>query len=787
VRNARRSLATAAVVLGVSVNGSAHAERFDVPPGPLGTVAAAVGNRAGVTLTVSDPVLAASRSPGVRGEYSVKQAIARILRGTSGEVIFYDSRTARIVQRREPSRPRTAIRAVDNSGAAEETIGTQDIIVTATKQTMPLQRYPGSATVIDLDEDWLARNASGGTTALRNLLPILGSTNLGPSRNKLFLRGIADSSFNGPTQATVGQFLGDVRLTYNAPDPNLNLYDMKRVEVLSGPQGTLYGAGSLGGIIRLVPNAPDTGTADATAAGGTSATRKGGVGSDGAVMVNMPLVLDRSALRIIAFGEREAGYIDAPLRRLRDINSTSIYGVRIVLRAESATGWTIDAGAVIQNTLTKDGQYTLRGDPPLTRNNTVAQPFRNDYRLGYISARRTIGNGELVSTTALVRHELETIFDATGHDGSDIPARFDERNGILLLSHETRLSGGGNDAPWVLGVMGIYALNGLSRSLGPPSVALPLTGVVNEQTETALFGQISRPLSGHVTGTLGMRLTYARSSGHLTGGTVDSHDEVRRRQLRRSGTIAIEWHPSDRMSLYYRYQQGYRAGGLVIAPDGTTIEGQRFVADDLDLNEIGFRLEDRRHGLSARAALFHAGWANIQADLVDRAGLPYTANIGKGRIIGLEGEVSWQPLSGVTLSAAVFTNLSRLYAPDPQFARPEPQPLPNVAEDGARIAANWRAKFASGTTLASEVSLRYVGESRLGVGPLLDFRQGNYLVADIGARLDLGKIGFSLNIANLTDVRGNSFAFGNPFTLAQGNQITPLRPRSLRIGFDARF
>jgi hypothetical protein len=113
--------------------------------------------------------------------------------------------------------------------------------------------------------------------------------------------------------------------------------------------------------------------------------------------------------------------------------------------------------------------------------------------------------------------------------------------------------------------------------------------------------------------------------------------------------------------------------------------------------------------------------------------------------------------------------------------------LPNVAADGARIAANWRTKLASGATLASEVSLRYVGESRLGVGSLLDFRQGNYLVADIGARLDLGKIGFSLNISNLTDIRGNSFAFGNPFTLSQGNQITPLRPRSLRIGFDARF
>jgi outer membrane receptor protein involved in Fe transport len=737
---------------------------------------------------VADPDLAARRSPGVRGNYSLQQAVARILRGTGGEAIFHDRLTVRIVRRRAPPPRRASVpRVRAQEPAPQETRGSEDIIVTATKQTMPLRRYPGSATVIDLDDDWVARNAGGGTNALRNLLPILGSTNLGPSRNKLFLRGVADSSFNGPTQATVGQFLGDVRLTYNAPDPNLNLYDMKRVEVLSGPQGTLHGAGSLGGIIRLVPNAPDAGATYGTATGGISATEKGGFGADGAMMVNLPLDQGRSALRIIAFAEREAGYIDAPPRGLRNINSTSVYGVRVALRAESATGWTIDAGAVIQNTLTKDGQYTLRPDPPFTRDNATAQPFRNDYRLGYVTLRRSMGKGELVSTTALVRHELKTVFDATGYDGTDAIATFEERNGILLLSHETRLSGGGKDAPWVLGASGIYTVSGLSRLLGPPSALRSITGVVNEQTETALFGQISRPLSRYVTGTIGIRLTYARGAGHLTSGAGEGPDELRRSQLRRSGTIAIEWHPRDALSLYYRYQQGYRAGGLAIAPTGGPDESQRFLADDLDLNEVGFRLEDQRHGLSARAALFHAGWANIQADLVDQTGLPYTANIGNGRIIGLEGEVSWRPVSGVKLSAAAFTNRSRLFAPAPQFARPDAQPLPNVAEDGARVAANWRGETRSGVRLAAEISLRYVGESRLGVGPLLDFRQGNYLTTDAAARVDLGRFGISLNIANLTDIRGNSFAFGNPFTLSQGNQVTPLRPRSIRLGIDARF
>ncbi|WP_163278767.1 Plug domain-containing protein, partial [Enterobacter hormaechei] len=70
----------------------------------------------------------------------------------------------------------------------------------------------------------------------------LASTHLGPGRNKLFIRGIADSSFVGPTQATVGQYWGNSRITYSAPDPDLKLYDIGRVEVLEGPQGTLYGA-----------------------------------------------------------------------------------------------------------------------------------------------------------------------------------------------------------------------------------------------------------------------------------------------------------------------------------------------------------------------------------------------------------------------------------------------------------------------------------------------------------------------------------------------------------------
>jgi hypothetical protein len=112
--------------------------------------------------------------------------------------------------------------------------------------------------------------------------------------------------------------------------------------------------------------------------------------------------------------------------------------------------------------------------------------------------------------------------------------------------------------------------------------------------------------------------------------------------------------------------------------------------------------------------------------------------------------------------------------------------LPNVARDGGRLAAQWRQESALGG-LSAETSVRYVGKSTLGVGQLLDIPQGNYFVVDADARLDFGRFTLSLNLDNIGDVRANTFAFGNPFGLARRDQMTPLQPRTLRLGTEVRF
>ena len=116
----------------------------------------------------------------------------------------------------------------------------------------------------------------------------------------------------------------------------------------------------------------------------------------------------------------------------------------------------------------------------------------------------------------------------------------------------------------------------------------------------------------------------------------------------------------------------------------------------------------------------------------------------------------------------------------------EPDTL-RMVEAGGRIAANLVFKLRGGAELLLDGSLRYVGRSQLGVGAPLDVPQRNFLEGALGGRLAFGRYGVWLDVTNVGDARRNRFAFGNPFGLMQRDQITPLRPRSIRLGIDARF
>jgi outer membrane receptor protein involved in Fe transport len=764
---------------------AAQEASFNIPAGRLSDALVSLGEQAGITIGASDPNLASVRSRQVRGRMTVREALSRLLRGTGYRFAFVAPGTIRITRiASSNAAPRPVVRPAPPPPPPPDV----EIVVTGSKQQTPLEDFAGTVRMLDIGSTDVGRFGSRGTEGVVARLPMLSSTNLGTGRNKVFIRGIADSSFNGPSQTLVGQYLGDVRLTYNAPDPDLQLYDFKRVEVMEGPQGTLYGAGSLGGILRLVPSSPDPSNASAAFSGGLLATQHGAFGRDLSAVVNLPIAHERLTLRAVVYGASEGGYIDDAGRGERDVNRVGVHGGRAALLWTPGDEWQIELTGLAQFIDAQDGQYAERGLPPLVRRSNFAQPFENDYQLGALTLRRRTRSSELISTTSLVRHDLETEFDATEPVGGAPAQLFAEDVALTLFTHETRLSRPNADgAGWVLGFALLHNTAEVHRRIGPPAAMLPIANARNETIEVAAFGQMSIPIDDRLTATLGGRLSIARSDGQAID-TDEDVDEPARTDFQASPTAALSWRAGDDVLLYTRYQKGFRVGGLAVFATEAGTAAERYESDSLTTVEVGIRFGNSgTTSISLNAALSYAWWGDIQADLIDDRGLPYTTNLGDGGISGIEVEASWQATPSLRLDAAAFLNASALTDPAPAFVAAEETDLPNIAAAGARIGANFRAELAQGADLSVDGSINYVGSSQLGIGAPLDVRQGDYIDSQIGARIGLGRLGFSVDVDNLFDVRGNRFAFGNPFHLEARNQLTPLRPRTVRVGIDVAF
>lgn len=764
---------------------------FSIPVIPLDQALIRLGEQARVSVGGTDPRMRNVTARAVNGRMSLAAALRKLLRGTGYSFIMVDARTVRIIpeirQRLRPAKPRPAPKVkpkpapsrpapTDDDGSKEP-----EIIVTASKQSQPLSTYPGTARVEQIGGPGLT--AERGTAALVGRLPELSSTNLGPGRNKLFIRGTADSSFSGPTQSTVGMYLGDLRLTYNAPEPDLRYYDVDRIEVIEGPQGTLYGAGSLGGIVRIMPKRPNLDTFGADATIGYSMTNAAADSYDLGGMINVPLIADRIGLRVVGYKQVEGGYIDNVTVGQRNTNKTKIEGARLTLEIEPGDDWRITAMGVLQNIDTRDGQYAQTGLPTLTHAAAIAQPHDNDFRGANLVVGKRWDNIALVSSFGFVDHTLDERFDPSSQFGAG--TAYDRTENIHMLTQETRLSSApGARINWVAGFSYVNSADTVKQYLGALPSPPIISAVRSEKSELALFGEASIPVSDRLSLTGGARIVRARSAGEIVGAT----SEPTRKQWQLLPTAAISWRPNPNFQTYARLQTGFRSGGLGVDPLGMVT---RFESDKVYTAEAGVRLGSasarESTGVTGSAAIFHTYWRDIQADLLDANGLPTTLNIGSGHISGLQADLAWRPNENLLLEGAMFVNTSGLDSLASELAGREPSALPNVPRYGGRLSVRWRQPLGDSLTLQTDAITRYRSGSTVGTLPPLLLEQGEYIETEIGATLELGPWKLGLSVNNLFNSVENSFSFGNPFTVALGNEITPLRPRTFRLSIQTGF
>ncbi|GFE73518.1 TonB-dependent receptor [Novosphingobium sp. TCA1] len=786
--------------------------------GTAGQAVVELARQTGTSIVIADPAVARRTIPAMRGRMEVAEALGRLARAAGARVVAVGPSAWRLEAAPAPAMAARPIRETARATPPRPPIEThgQPIFVQATKRDLRVEDVPGQLAI--LDGKALESGGVGGTEKITRQLATVSSTHLGSGRNKLFIRGIADSSFTGPTQATVGQYIGDMRLTYNAPDPDLRLSDLARVEVLEGPQGTLYGAGSLGGIIRLVPNAPVMGETGGSVILGGSITQHGTPGADASATVNLPVAGENVALRATFDSATFGGYIDKPLLGRTNVNRSDMLGGKLALRAQIAPDWTVDLLALAQSTEADDSQYADRNGKPLESSARVPEGSKADYALGQFVLSGRIGAVNVRSTTGLVAQDLHEHYDASGPDGGTPaePRLFSQDNDTRMIVHETRLwQSERRGFGWLLGASYTHNRTTLNRAFSSPLLDMrkAATGVRNTIDEFTLYGEASLHLTGPLTGTGGGRFTRSRLGGDgediapATATFLSASGVTARRSMNRflpSFALNARFSPED--SLYLRYQEGFRPGGFAI--EGNAV--RRFQSDRTGTFEIG-----ARHGRAGSSpfdlalSLSYTRWQDIQADFIDGSGLPSTANIGDGRVwsASLSGGVLLAPglrvelgatwneskvdepsaalvqyvLAPVGLAAATLSRADVL-----RYVSARGMQVPNIARFAGHSAMAWTHEIGPEWTASANAWANYIGRSRLGIGPELGAPQGNYFDSGFDVRLGTAGYGVTLSVTNLADVRGNRFSLGTPFSTGR-EQVTPLRPRTLRLGLDARF
>ena len=780
---------------------------LDVPVQGRQDALLTLARQAGVSLGFAPGAHCAGQA-GVVGRLAIGAALQRLLAGSTCEAVRPDPRT--VVIRPRPARgvlarlrpPQTPPALIAQSEVGE----LSELVVTAEKRETLLTATASSLTAVSGED--LARQNVADVGELSLLAAGVIVTNLGPGRDKVLLRGLSDGPLTGHTQSTVATYLGDLRLAYNAPDPDLPLLDVARVEILRGPQGSLYGGGSIGGVLHVVPNAPDVSGLSGSLHVRGGVTQSGAASHSTNAVINAPVLGDRMAVRLVTWRDVSGGYLDDTGRGLRNVDRTLRQGLRLSAQGHPSGDLRLDGALVLQTISTRDAHYAEPAIGARVRSTPVAQPHDNDFLAVSLSAHRTLAWADLTASLGMLDHDVATTYDASrasaalsaaGLGGSLVrPIDLIDENQIRTLTGETRLASiGAGRLQWLVGAFSAMGEQHLDAGLSVEGGAGYHEQRRDRLFESALFGEVSYDLTPDLTVSAGGRAfnSLLRTSSQIALAAPLRRFEGRARDIGFSRKLRIVYRISPGFSLYGVAAEGYRTDGFNTAgPPGQVFADlpetfqpmRRYGGDELWSYEAGVRWRAADGHAAVRLAGFFADWQDIQANLLLPSGLPFTANLGDGRSLGVELEATYA-VGPLRLSANGVLQESELTHPDPGLGALEHDTLPGVPAVSFAVAAGYETSLTRDWSLNLDAGYAFVGRSRLAIDATTSARMGGYGGLRLGASAHTETFSVGLTIDNALDSRGDTLAFGNPFSFRARAQSTPQRPRTLSVSLGRRF
>jgi len=585
------------------------------------------------------------KSNALHGDYEPIEAARRLVEGT-GLQVTEQADGVLVVELATTGR---------SASGSDETLlveRLEEVVVTASKREerlidVPIAISAFSSTAMD----------TAGAAQLSDFLasaPGVSIVDGGNGGQEIAIRGISSTFGDAP----VGFYLDELPFSFigNTAVPDVRTYDLERVEVLRGPQGTLYGDGSLGGTVRVLTKDPDLRRLQAGVDAGIFGTQDGEESYSAKAMLNLPLSQDAAALRLVASQEDFGGWIDDAVTGEKDRNDRTVDNYRAKLRFAPLEKLDLVLSAWHTREDADDSQRSLQ-------NRTSSIPPTSsflEYDLYSVTMRYRFDAVDVVSATSLMDFRAGDASITAG-----MPVVFDQ--GQDVVSEELRAtSRGEGPLRWTGGVFYRKIERDLTGQVGPL--------VYDQFSDTrsfAIFGEATREFfGGKLDATLGVRYfkdDRSRADGvspeiialvqtidpTFTGEVESSFETV-------NPKFNIAFHPHEGWMLYTNVAKGFRSGQVqpIVSLITAVVQGRDIPIgineESLWSYEIGAKGQLAGGRLVLEAAAYYNDWQDLQlAVVVDPVtNLQALANGGAAGVKGLEVSGTFRPINGLNLRLA---------------------------------------------------------------------------------------------------------------------------------------
>ena len=570
--------------------------------------------------------------------------------------------------------------------------GLAEVLVTASKKgAQNIQDVALNISAVGSDQ--LAK--SGAATLDEVMAAVPGVEINGPSGNKtIVIRGLAAQTGT----ALVGLYLDEILLpSASAPGVNqsdLPLFDVERVEVLRGPQGTLYGAGSMGGTVRYITTPPDLDRSSVkTSLEGAKVASDGGGKYQGAVTANVPIVNDLVAMRVTAWERKADGYITLTDIDSKGVNWEDSNGARVELLYQPLDTTKITATVNYQNVKLNDSGYVFTNCN--CRANPVLEPYFDRLLASNLTVEQDVGVGKVTFTGSNIRRNSEFNYDQSqylpvgaANAAVFLPPQFNSYDlkfgtiqRLATVNQDTgelryvsdfkgplQLTGGlfYNKTTNYGDIYGWYIDPGTVMPYGSEIPPWYKTLAESTNTNKAAFVDATYDLTSQLSVEAGTRYYNLQQTNTIYianpyFGTQTGYQPYQ--QAKSTGTVSkgqITYKPMERMLTYLEYSQGFREGGANTQFPGTTGIPASYRPDTVTNYEIGVKTELADRQLTLDGAVYHMIWNGIQvADHDSTGAYTYTTNGSKANFNGVEGEVQISPKALPDFSAGLTARYSK--------------------------------------------------------------------------------------------------------------------------------